>query len=83
VEFDNSNTTVLHPSLFRINATGQRSPTPKKTIRDTIKESARHDLLANSVYGSKRLGPRRLAAGLEEWNLEDGLLLFKENLRSQ
>jgi len=23
------------------------------------------------------LGPRRLANGLQEWNLEDGLLLFK------
>ena len=40
VEFDNSNTTVLHPSVFRINATGWCSPTPKKTIQDAIKESA-------------------------------------------
>jgi len=29
VEFDNSNTTVLHPSIFQINATGQQSPAPK------------------------------------------------------
>ena len=32
VEFDNSDTMVLHPSIFRINATGQRSPAPKKTL---------------------------------------------------
>jgi len=29
--FDNSDTTVLHPSIFRINTTGRRSPAPKKT----------------------------------------------------
>jgi len=86
VEFDNSNTTVLHQSIFRINTTGWRSPAPKKTLRDAIKESARNDLLANSIYGTKTLGPRCLADGLQEWNLEDGLLLFKgkiyENLCS-
>ena len=29
------------------------------------------------MYGTKTLGPRRLTDGLQEWNLEDGLLLFK------
>ena len=42
-----------------------------------MKESARNDILANSVYGTKTLGPRCPADGLQEWNLEDGLLLFK------
>src|SRR5882724_4979417 len=68
VEFDNSDTTVLHPSIFRINAMGRQSPAPKKTLRDTIKESACNDLLANSVYGTKTLGPRCLADGLCEAN---------------
>src|SRR5882724_1322440 len=40
VEFDNLNTMVLHPSIFRVNTTGQRSPAPKKTLRDVIRESA-------------------------------------------
>jgi len=79
VNLDNSNSMVLDPKVFRINATGRRTSQPKASqLKQQIIEALKDDGLTKDIFQQfKTLGPRKLAQGIQEWNFEDGILLFR------
>jgi len=70
---------VLDPKVFRINATGRRTSQPKASqLKQQIIEALKDDGLTKDIFQQFRtLGPRKLAQGIQEWNFEDGILLFR------
>jgi transposase InsO family protein len=79
VKFDNSDSTVLKPEVFRINATGRHTTPPRANhLKQQIIDACHNDGLTKEVFQRfKNLGPRKLAQGIQEWNFEDGILLFR------
>jgi len=78
VNLDNSNTTVLDPKVFRINATGRHVTSIPKDLKRSLIKLLENDALSKETFTKiKTLGPRKLTQGLQEWNYEDQLLLFR------
>jgi hypothetical protein len=77
---ENEECVLLDDKFFTINAT---RPTTITVLGDTtlwqrIKSTQEYDKdISNAVETILKNGPRSLAKGLEEWNLEDGIILYK------
>src|SRR5260370_17715016 len=69
---------LLNPKVFRINATGRCTSQPKASqLKQQIIKALKDDGLTKEIFQQfKTLGPRKLAQGIQEWNFEDGILLF-------
>jgi hypothetical protein len=71
---------LLDDKFFTINATRPTAITVlgDTTLRQRIKATQEYDKdVSNAVETILKNGPRSLAKGLEEWNLEDGIILYK------
>lgn len=79
-EEDNLSQVVLNPEMFRAAASqrGQASVVPDQKLLQRIRECSEKDVeVAEALAKVQNLGPRLLKRGLEEWNTENGLLLFR------
>ena len=77
---DNLARVVLKPEHIKIMATkrGQAMILNERPLVKKIKEiQTMDDEVCKAVEQVKRLGPKSLRKGLEEWNTEEGLLLYK------
>ncbi|KAF9799377.1 hypothetical protein IEO21_10574 [Rhodonia placenta] len=79
-EDDNTDQVVLKQERFRIAATqrGHASVTADQSLLKRIRECSEKDrVVAEALEKMQNLGPPRLQKGFEEWNAEQGLLLFR------
>jgi hypothetical protein len=77
---ENEECVLLDNKFFTINATRPTAITVlgDTTLRQCIKATQEYDKdISNAVETILKNGPRSLAKGLEEWNLEDGIILYK------
>jgi hypothetical protein len=77
---DNSETMVLKPEVFKINATkrGHSTTVNDHPILKRIRQSKEIDeSVATAIQTLHKLGPKKLRRGLEDWNNEDGLVLYR------
>ncbi|KAF9794713.1 hypothetical protein IEO21_11166 [Rhodonia placenta] len=79
-EDDNTDQVVLKQERFCIAATqrGHASVTADQSLLKCIRECSDKDrAVAEALEKVQNLGPPRLQKGFEEWNAEQGLLLFR------
>ncbi|KAF9800025.1 hypothetical protein IEO21_10452 [Rhodonia placenta] len=79
-EDDNTNEVVLKQEHFHIAATqrGHASVTVDQSLLKCIRECSEKDwAVAKALEKVQNLRPPRLQKGFEEWNAEQGLLLFR------
>jgi hypothetical protein len=77
---ENEECVLLDNKFFTINATRPTAITVlgDTTLRQHIKATQEYNKdVSNAVETILKNGPRSLAKGLEEWNLEDGIILYK------
>ncbi len=77
---DNLARIIIKPEQIKIMATkrGQAMILNKRPLVQRIKEiQTMEDKVRTAVEQVKKLGPKALKKGLEHWNTEEGLLLFK------
>ena len=77
---DNLNQVVLKAEHFKIATSyrGQIDVIPNTTLLKQIRECQEQDGEVAEVIGLlKKLGPVKVKKGLEEWNFEDGLIIFR------
>ena len=80
VDEDNANRVLLDPKYFRIRATrpGAVTSLGDDDLRSRIKNCSERDKeVVSALQTILSSGPRSLAKGLQEWNEEDGLILFR------
>ena len=80
VEDDNSDRVLLDPKFFRIRSTrpGAVNSVGDTELRRRIRDCPTRDLdVARALDTIMKNGPRSLAKGLQEWNYEEGLILFR------
>ena len=70
---------VLQPAAVRICAMkrGHASELQDHPIRKRIRQEVEYDPEVKEALKLLKVGPRQLRKGLEDWNLEDGLVLFQ------
>ena len=79
VDRDNSGVTLLKPEFFAIKAIAATHDTPvndDKILRD-VKLALLDDEVTKSYNDLLESGPREFKKSLEEWNYENGLLLYR------
>ena len=79
VEHDNDDRVLLDTKILAIKATraGNITPVPSE-IKSRIKETQNHDPEVSTALATILAnGPRSIVKGLEDWNLEEGLILRK------
>ena len=77
---DNQSRIVLGPEKFKILATKRGQVTvlnERPLIKRIREEQVMEDDIRVAVQQVKKLGPKTLSKGLEDWNTEEGLLLYK------
>jgi hypothetical protein len=77
---ENEERVLLDNKFFTINATRPTAITVlgDTTLQQRIKATQEYDKdVSNAVETILKNGPRSLAKGLEEWNLEDRIILYK------
>jgi hypothetical protein len=77
---ENEERVLLDDKFFTINATRPTTITVlgDTTLRQHIKATQEYDKdVSNAVETILKNGPRSLAKGLEEWKLEDRIILYK------
>ena len=80
VEHDNEERILLDPKFFAIRATrpGAVVSAGDNSLRKRLKETQEHDPEVTQALSTiLRNGPRSVTKGLEDWNLEEGLILYK------
>jgi hypothetical protein len=79
VENDNSNRMLLKPEYFQVNATrrGQVLVQGEKTLLKEIRECTEREPEVMQALENLKKAPIQLRRGLEEWNMEDGLVMFR------
>ena len=77
---DNNERVLLDTKFFAIRAvcTTTVNISGNKDIRQRIKSSQEYDKeVSQAVESILKNGPRSITKGLEEWNLEDGIILYR------
>ena len=77
---DNQEQVVLQPEHFKVAAArrGHAAVVQDRSLVRRIRECSEKDReVAEALEKVQNLGPPRLQKGLEEWNSEQGLLLFR------
>jgi hypothetical protein len=79
VEHDNGDRVLLDTKILAIRATRPGNTTlVQADLKSRIKETQDHDPEVSTALATiLKNGPRTLTKGLEDWNLEDGLILRK------
>lgn len=79
VEFDNSEQILLKPEFFAVHAIRNSHDAPiddDKFLRE-VKEALMQDNVTKGYKDLLESGPREFKKSLEDWNYENGLLLFR------
>jgi hypothetical protein len=78
-DMDNQDQVILKPEMFWINATrrGHVTVNGETTLLDYIRKSNKEVKVADAIGMIKDLGPIKLQKGLEEWNQENSLILYR------
>ena len=77
---DNAEHTLLSPEIFRVKAMKRgatRIQGDRGLLKELRKSRAYDEELVEAIERVKSGAPRALKKGLEEWNTEDGLLLYR------
>src|SRR5882757_5305197 len=79
VENDNSNVVLLKPEFFKINAAkrGQLNLEGEKSLLRSIRNCNDRDPEVMKALETLKTGPVQLKRGLEDWNVEDKLILYR------
>jgi hypothetical protein len=79
VENDNSDRMLLKPEYFQVNAMkrGQILVQGEKTLLKEIRECTEREPKVMQALKNLTKAPIQLRRGLEEWNTEDGLVMFR------
>ncbi|TFY50672.1 hypothetical protein EVG20_g11391 [Dentipellis fragilis] len=80
VEDDNTERVLLDPKFFQVRAARPAAVTSlgDTTLRQCIRDAKTKDTeVVNALDAILNNGPRSLVKSLQEWNLEDGLVLFR------
>lgn len=79
VNFDNSEQILLKPEFFAINAidNSHDSPINDERILREVKEALMQDDVTKDYHDLLKSGPREFGKSLEDWNYENGLLLYR------
>ncbi|TFY53498.1 hypothetical protein EVG20_g10090 [Dentipellis fragilis] len=80
VEDDNTERVLLDPKFFQVRAACPAAVTSlgDTTLQQCIQDAKTKDTeVVNALDAILNNGPRSLVKSLQEWNLEDGLVLFR------
>jgi len=78
-DLDNTNQVLLKPEFFAINALEATYETPvnDKIILKEVKAALLSDEVTKDYKTLLKSGPREFGKSLQDWNYENGLLLYK------
>jgi len=78
-DLDNTNQVLLKPEFFAINALEATHETPvnDKIILKEVKAALLSDEVTKDYKTLLKSGPREFGKSLQDWNYENGLLLYK------
>lgn len=79
VNSDNNDKILLKPEFFAINAINNTHDSPindDKILRE-VKEALMNDVVTKDYNSLLKSGPREFGKALEDWNFENGLLLYR------
>ena len=77
---DNEDRVLLDTKFFAVQATRPTiiSVHGDTTLRDRIKSAQDYDVeVSKALESILKNGPRSVSKGLEDWNLEDGIILYR------
>ena len=79
VKIDNRDQILLKPEFFAIHSidASHESLVNDDKILGEIKEALLNDEVTNSYQDLLRSGPREFGKSLQDWNFENGLLLYR------
>ena len=81
-DLDNTNQVLLKPEFFAINALEATHETPinNKIILKEIKAALLSDEVTKDYKTLLKSSPREFGKSLQDWNYENGLLLYREKV---
>jgi len=79
IDLDNTNQVLLKPEFFAINAleATHESPINDKIILKEVKAALLSNEVTKDYKSLLKSGPREFEKSLQDWNYENGLLLYK------
>jgi len=79
IDLDNTNQVLLKPEFFAINAleTTHESPINDELILREVKAALLSDEVTKDYKSLLKSGPREFEKSLQDWNYENGLLLYR------
>jgi hypothetical protein len=80
MELDNEDRVLLDTKFFAIRATRPQAVTMQgdTTLHERIKSAQDYDTeVTKALESVLKNGPRSVSKGLEDWNLEDGIILYR------
>jgi len=82
IDLDNTNQMLLKPEFFAINAleATHESPIKDKIILKEVKATLLLDEVTKDYKLLLKSGPREFKKSLQDWNYENGLLLYREKI---
>ena len=82
IDLDNTNQVLLKPEFFAINAleATHESPINDELILREVKAALLSDEVTKDYKSLLKSGPREFEKSLQDWNYENGLLLYKEKV---
>jgi len=80
--FDNTNQMLLKPEFFAINVleATHEIPINDKVILREVKAALLSDKVTKDYKTLLKSGPREFRKSLQDWNYENGLLLYREKV---
>jgi len=82
IDLDNTNQVLLKPEFFAINAleATHELPINDEIILKEIKAALLLDKVTKDYKSLLKSGPREFKKSLQDWNYENGLLLYREKI---
>ena len=82
IDLDNTNQVLLKPEFFTINAleATHESPINDEIILKEVKAILLSDKVTKDYKLLLKSGPREFEKSLQDWNYENGLLLYREKI---
>jgi len=79
IDLDNTNQVLLKPEFFAINAleATHESPINNEIILKKVKAALLLDEVTKDYKSLLKSGPREFEKSLQDWNYENGLLLYR------
>jgi len=79
IDLDNTNQVLLKPEFFTINAleATHESPINNEIILKEVKAALLSDEVTKDYKSLLKSSPREFEKSLQDWNYENGLLLYK------